>query len=196
MSQRQLLRSNRRGDPPSSLSPAQPTPAPPTSTSRLTKSSRERCSTCPRTSPTKTTSALSMESSSIRRNTPTPTNSKDESANNSPTPTRINSRAGSPKPTLYKYSIRNIPPEFAGQKKFHTLLTTHLLVRNIHKLVVNWNKTVFLITSLPLHDKFASNLIAATGSKTISCCPLKRKTEAPNHTGDDPTQKKTTLGSR
>ncbi|KAH0816580.1 hypothetical protein GEV33_006211 [Tenebrio molitor] len=145
MSQRQL-RSNRRGDPPSSSSPAQPTPAPPTSTSRLTTSSGERCSTCPRTSPTKTTSALSMESSSIRRNTPTPTNSKDESANNSPTPT-----------------------------------------------LVNWNKTAFLITSLPLHDKFASNLIAATGSKTISCCPLKRKTEAPNHTGNDPIQKKKQL---
>jgi hypothetical protein len=131
-----------------------------------------------------------MESSSNRRNTPNPTNSKGESANNSPTPTRINSRAGSPKPTLYKYSIKNILTEFAGQKKFHTLLTTHLLVRNIHKLVVNWNKTAFLITSLPLHDKFANNLIAATGSKTISCCPLKRKTEAPNHTGNNPTQKK------
>jgi hypothetical protein len=192
MSQRQL-RSNRGGDPPSSSTPAQPTPAPPTSTSRLTTSSRERCSTCPRTSPTKTTSALSMESSANRRNTPTPTNSKGESANNSPTPTRINSRAGSPKPTLYKYSIKNIPTEFAGHKKFHTLLTIHLLVRNIHKLVVNGNKTAFLITSLPLHDKFANNLIAATGSKTISCCPLKRKREAPNYTGNNPTQKKNLL---
>jgi hypothetical protein len=179
MSQRQL-RSKRRGDPPASSTPAQPTPAPPTSTT----SSRERGSTSSRNTPTKSTSALSMESAS--RNTPTPSNPNGESTtNNSPTPTRTNSRAGSPKPTLYKYTFKNIPPEFAGQKKFHTLLTTHLLVRNINKLVVNWNKTAFLITSLPLHDKFAQNLIAATGSKTISCCPLKRKTEAPNNTGNN-----------
>jgi hypothetical protein len=149
MSQRQL-RSKRRGDPPASSTPAQPTPAPPTSTT----SSRERGSTSSRNSPTKSTSALSMESAS--RNTPTPSNPNGESTtNNSPTPTRTNSRAGSPKPTLYKYTFKNIPAEFAGQKKFHTLLTTHLLVRNINKLVVNWNKTAFLITSLPLHDKFA-----------------------------------------
>jgi hypothetical protein len=133
-----------------------------------------------------------MESAS--RNTPTPSNPNGESqTNNSPTPTRTNSRAGSPKPTLYKYTFKNIPAEFAGQKKFHTLLTTHLLVRNINKLVVNWNKTAFLITSLPLHDKFAQNLIAATGSKTISCCPLKRKTEAPNNTGNNSTPKKPLL---
>jgi hypothetical protein len=187
MSQRQL-RSKRRGDPPASSTPAQPTPAPPTSTT----SSRERGSTSSRNSPTKSTSALSMESAS--RNTPTPSNPNGESqTNNSPTPTRTNSRAGSPKPTLYKYTFKNIPAEFAGQKKFHTLLTTHLLVRNINKLVVNWNKTAFLITSLPLHDKFAQNLIAATGSKTISCCPLKRKTEAPNNTGNNSTPKKPLL---
>jgi hypothetical protein len=191
MSQRQL-RSNRRGDPPASSTPAQPTPAPPTSTT----SSTERCSTSSRNSPTKSTSALSMESASNHRNTPTPSNPNGESTTNnfnSPTPTRTNSRAGSPKPTLYKYSFKNIPAEFAGQKKFHTLLTTHLLVRNIHKLVFNWNKTAFLITSLPLHDKFAQNLIAGTGSKTISCCPLKRKTEAPNNTGNNPTPKKPLL---
>jgi hypothetical protein len=67
-------------------------------------------------------------------------------------------------------------------------------VKNIHKLVVNWNKTAFLITSLPLPDKFTYNLNAATGSKTMSCSPLERKTEqAPNHTGNDPIRKKPQL---
>jgi hypothetical protein len=64
-------------------------------------------------------------------------------------------------------------------------------VKNIHKLLVNWNNTVFLITSLPLPDKFTSNLNGATGSKTMSCSPLKRKMEqVPNHTGNDPIRKK------
>jgi hypothetical protein len=54
-----------------------------------------------------------------------------------------------PKPTFYKYTIKNIPEEFATKKKFYNLLTTHLVTRNIQKLIVNWNRTALLITSLP-----------------------------------------------
>jgi hypothetical protein len=131
MSQRQL-RSNRRGNlltPPSAAS-AIPASLTPSSSRRCSTCSKERCSACPRlTSSIKTTIALSMESSKHHRNTPTPTNPNGESTKHSPTPTPTNSRAGSLKSTLYKYTIRNIPPEFAGQKKFHTLLTTYLLVK-------------------------------------------------------------------
>jgi hypothetical protein len=41
--------------------------------------------------------------------------------------------SSTPKPTLYKYTIKNIPEEFATQKKIYNLLTTHLVTRNIHK---------------------------------------------------------------
>ncbi|CAH1384243.1 unnamed protein product, partial [Tenebrio molitor] len=72
-----------------------------------------------------------------------------------------------PKPTLYKYTIKNIPEEFASQKKFYNLLTTHLVTRNIQKLIVNWNRTALLITSLPVDEKFTAQLNSATGSKNI-----------------------------
>jgi hypothetical protein len=99
-------------------------------------------------------------------------------------------RPGSPtpKPTLYKYTIKNIPEEFASQKKFYNLLTTHLVTRNIQKLIVNWNRTALLITSLPVDEKFTAQLNSATGSKNITCAPINQKT-ATNPNPDNPRKK-------
>jgi hypothetical protein len=93
-----------------------------------------------------------------------------------------------PKPTLYKYTIKNIPEEFATQKKFYNLLTTHLVTRNIHKSIVNWNRTALLITSLPIDDKFTAQLNSATGSRNMTCAPINQKT-ANNPNSDNPRKK-------
>ena len=50
----------------------------------------------------------------------------------------------------FKYSVQNIPARLATQKKFFTFLTTHLLVKNIEVLKVNYNKSALLITGSEL----------------------------------------------
>ncbi|KAJ3631849.1 hypothetical protein MTP99_012954 [Tenebrio molitor] len=96
--------------------------------------------------------------------------------------------SSTPKPTLYKYTIKNIPEEFATQKKIYNLLTTHLVTRNIHKSIVNWNRTALLIISLPIDDKFTAQLNSATGSRNITCAPINQKT-ANNPNSDNPRKK-------
>jgi hypothetical protein len=167
-------------DPPSPILEI-PETSSPSSPRRRSTSTKERCDTgC---SDNSRKSDLTQHSSS-------PTNkSRGESNNYVHTPTPSIARAESPKPTLYKFTIKNIPENFASQKKFHTLLTTHLLIKNIYRLVVNWNKTALLITSLPLPDNFLHNLNIATGSKAITCTPINKKT-APNQPNIDNPRKK------
>jgi hypothetical protein len=80
-------------------------------------------------------------------------------------------------------------------KKFYNLVTTHLVTRNIQKLIVNWNRTALLITSLPVDEKFTAQLNSATGSKNITCAPINQKTATnPNPESGQPPQETPILG--
>jgi hypothetical protein len=167
-------------DPPSPILEI-PETSSPSSPRRRSTSTKERCDTgC----------SDNARKSDLTQHSSSPTNkSRGESNNYVRTPTPSIARAESPKLTLYKFTIKNIPENFASQKKFHTLLTTHLLIKNIYRLVVNWNKTALLITSLPLPDNFLHNLNIAAGSKAITCTPINKKT-APNEPNIDNPRKK------
>jgi hypothetical protein len=79
----------------------------------------------------------------------------------------------------FKYTVRNIPPQFSTQKSFYTVLCTHLGLRNF-QLTVNFNKTALLITQLPITETVIQKLKISTNSKDISVTPINLKTKKPS----------------
>jgi hypothetical protein len=76
----------------------------------------------------------------------------------------------------FKYTVRNIPPQFSTQKSFYTVLCTHLGLRNF-QLTVNFNKTALLITQFPITETVIQKLKISTNSKDISVTPINKKTQ-------------------
>ncbi|KAJ3649662.1 hypothetical protein Zmor_021389 [Zophobas morio] len=77
----------------------------------------------------------------------------------------------------FKYSIQNIPARLATQKKFFTILTTHLLIKNIEILKVNFNKSALLITGSELPPSFQALLQTACSDAAITIGPINRRTK-------------------
>ncbi|KAH0809408.1 hypothetical protein GEV33_013383 [Tenebrio molitor] len=107
-------------------------------------------------------------------------------------PPALSPRAPTPRAPTTRAPLRDLPEELPLEdpqtKKFYKLLTTHLVTRNIHKSIVNWNRTALLIISLPIDDKFTAQLNSATGSRNITCAPINQKT-ANNPNSDNPRKK-------
>ncbi|KAJ3650900.1 hypothetical protein Zmor_016975 [Zophobas morio] len=72
----------------------------------------------------------------------------------------------------FKYTIQNIPTKFAPQKHLYTLLTTHLLVRDIEVLKANFNKSALLITRSELPPNFHSQLQRACSDASVTIGPI------------------------
>ena len=76
------------------------------------------------------------------------------------------STASQPPEVLYKYTIQNIPQKFATQKQLYAVLITHLALKDVDTLKVNFNRSALLITRSELPANFEARLrVACLDSK-------------------------------
>ncbi|KAJ3621947.1 hypothetical protein MTP99_002489 [Tenebrio molitor] len=81
-----------------------------------------------------------------------------------------------------KYTVRNIPANYASQNNFYNLIITTMGIRNVTTLIVNANKTALLIVPTALSHNFQKSLQTAINSPHITISPINRKnpTHQPN----------------
>ena len=104
---------------------------------------------------------------------PASSNSSTSSRTNTTvTHTKPSSSSASSQHRTFKFHIKNIPQPIANQKTFYTTLVTHLQVKNIEVLKVNFNRTALLIVSEPLPDDFSKKLKTVTNSSDIEIGPI------------------------
>ncbi|KAJ3641909.1 hypothetical protein Zmor_028379 [Zophobas morio] len=91
------------------------------------------------------------------------------------------STVSQPPEVLYKYTIQNIPQKFATQKQLYAVLITHLALKDVETLKVNFNKSALLITRSELPANFEARLrVACLDNKvTINIINRPKKSLAP-----------------